>query len=157
MPTDRKKLNQVFGDPKLNPTKFERDNMVVWNCQKEFTTLPFKRMYVNKYILEPLRFTFTELCNERLIKEILTFDGCWMVRDIRGYAGMASIHSWAIAIDLNAAHNPLGWSREKCIEKGKTPFTKAFIDVWRKSGWVCGFDFNRKDGMHFQYTKPFDS
>lgn len=113
-------------------------------------------MYVNKYILEPLRKVFTDLCNKGLLHEIKTFGGCWIVRDVRGHAGLLSIHAFGLACDFNTDQNPLGWSREKCIASGLTPFTEEFVQVWRDNGWKAGADFQRFDLMHFEYTKDFN-
>lgn len=151
--TDRDLLNKKFGNPADDAPAFERNNLVVFKCQKLFPSLPFQRMYVHYLLVSPLINTFTLLEKDDLLQELKTFDGCWSVRNIRGYNHILSIHSWALAVDFNAKDNPLGYSREKAIEIGLTPFTEAFQDVWRKSGWVCGIDFNRKDGMHYQWTK----
>jgi hypothetical protein len=154
--TDRNKLNTKFGNPVTDKARFEKNNMVVWNCQVEFPELPFKRMYVNAYILPKLQITFKALQKVDLLYEIKTFGGCWMVRPIRGYANILSIHSWGIAVDLNVENNPLGWSRDKCIKMGLNPFSAAFFEVWRQTGWTCGIDFKRPDGMHFEWTKEFE-
>ncbi len=154
--TDRNKLNEVFGDPTKDRAVFEKRNMVVWNCQKEFATLPFKRMYVNYHILPKLQVTFKVLQHMGLLHEIKSFGGCWNVRLIRGSKSMLSIHSWGLAVDFNVDHNPLGWDSAKCFKMGLTPFTDAFFEVWRRTGWTCGIDFTRPDGMHFEWTKEFE-
>jgi len=153
--TQRDLLNSRFGNPVLNPAKFEAQNMIVWKCQEEFPELPFPRMYVNVYILPFLRATFKALQKAGLLHEIKTYDGCFNVRYVRGSTTMLSIHSWALAVDFNAKDNPLGLTREQCIANGLTPFSEAFFQVWRETGWVCGIDFSRGDGMHFQRTKEF--
>jgi len=153
--TQRDLLNARFGNPVLNLARFEAMNMKVWNCDDEFPELPFPRIYLNVYILPYLRETFRLLKDSGLLGEIKTFDGCLNVRYIRGSTTQMSIHSWGLALDLNASDNPLNMSREQCIEKGLKPFTEAFIRIWRDTGWVCGADFGRKDLMHFQRTKEF--
>jgi hypothetical protein len=153
--TDRNLLNTKFGDPVKDKAGFEKRNMVVWNCGQEFP-VPFKKMYVNAYILPKLQITFKALQTAELLSELRTFGGCWMVRPIRGYVNILSIHSWGIAVDFNVEDNPLGWSREKCIKMGLNPFSEAFVQVWRNTGWTCGFDFKRPDGMHFEWTKEFE-
>lgn len=154
--TDRVRLNELFGNPVTEKARFETNNMVVWNCQAEFPELPFKKMYVNAHILPKLQVTFKALAEKNLLSEIKSFGGCWNVRPIRGYKDLLSIHSWALAVDFNTTDNPLGFSREKAIEKGLTPFSEDFFTVWRLTGWVCGIDFSREDGMHFQWTYEFE-
>lgn len=153
--TQRDLLNARFGNPVLNQAKFEAMNMKVWNCGDEFPYLPFSKMYVNSYILPHLRETFLCLEDAELLTEIRTYDGCFNVRYIRGSATQLSIHSWGLAVDFNAKDNPLGLTRQQAIDKGLKPFSEAFVSIWRQTDWICGADFNRKDLMHFQYTKDF--
>jgi len=149
--TTQQKLINKFGNPR--DASFEAKNLTVWNIPVEYGT-PFKKIYCNKALIEPLNRTFKQLKEKDLLKEIKTFDGCFIVRDIRGVPGVLSVHSWAMAVDFNAAHNPLGLTRAQAIQRGLIPFTEAFVDVWRKNGWTCGIDFSRGDGMHFEYVKP---
>lgn len=151
----RENLNKKFGDPVKDRATFEKNNMAVWNCKAEFPELPFPRMYVNVYLIPHLQATFKALKAAGLLKEIKSFGGCWIVRPVRGYKTLLSIHSWGTAIDLNVEDNPLGWDRAKCIKMGLSPFSEAFLQVWRETGWVCGADFSRPDGMHFERTKEF--
>ena len=85
-----------------------------------------------------------------LHQEFKTYDGCLNVRLKRGINAY-SIHSWGLAVDFNAALNPLGKPRG-----GKGMWSEAFLAVWRAHGWSCGADWaGRPDGMHFQYTTHF--
>lgn len=111
---------------------------------------PITAIYMNKFAFEPLIAVIRELIQTGLIKELLTYDGCLNVRLKRG-VNEYSIHSWGLALDFNAALNPLG---QRMGSKPKM-FTPAFLAVWRKHGWTCGADFSRPDGMHFQYTNTF--
>lgn len=85
-----------------------------------------------------------------VLKEIKTWDGCFNVRYQRGSRTVLSMHSFGIAIDINATHNPLGLTREQCIKKGLIPFSEKFITISER--WLtCGFKFkSRPDGMHFE-------
>jgi hypothetical protein len=106
-------------------------------------------VYMNK-VLVPIYEKFLRLLIARnLHTEINTNDQCFMVRLVRG-ASSPSMHSWAIAFDLNPAHNPLGVTREQAIAQGLTPFTVEFQKAAKDSGLICGYDFTRCDGMHFE-------
>jgi hypothetical protein len=125
-----------YGDP----TK--ESNMVVWDVptELEIGVLP-KRLYCNKDMVGPLTKAFHNLISTGYIKELKTFDGCFNIRKKRGLTSM-SLHSWGIAIDVNAAWNGLG--KTPVLSSG---FVKCFTDV--------GFDWggtwtSRPDGMHFQ-------
>lgn len=107
-------------------------------------------IYMNKFAAASLDVVLLELLSTGLIKELKTYDGCHNVRLKRGI-NEYSIHSWGLALDFNALLNALG------VKWGSQPgmFSKAFLDVWRKHGWVCGADFSRSDAMHFQMTTKF--
>lgn len=125
-----------------NPT-LER-NMVVWDVpvNLEIGVIP-KRIYCNRDMIAPLTQAFTNLINRGHVHELKTWDGCFNIRKKRGLSSM-SLHSWGIAIDVNAAWNGLG--KEPTLSAG---FVKCFTDA----GFDWGGTWKRKDGMHFQLSK----
>lgn len=135
-----------FGDPYKNRLAFESKWMVLWivpdDIRKEIPVMPAK-IYLNKVIRDVLERTLRKLIELGLHEEIKTWDGCFNIRAKRGSAGI-SLHSWGIAVDLNAATNPF---------RGKVNWSAAFLKVWRDIGWICGADWSAasKDGMHFQW------
>jgi len=119
--------------------------MVLWDVPTSINdaipALPNK-IYCNRLMPVPLENAFRLLIKRDLHVEIRTWDGCYNIRKMRGLASR-SLHSWGVAIDLNAAWNGLG----------KVPsFSKEFADCFK----ACGFDWGgdwampRTDGMHFQ-------
>jgi hypothetical protein len=75
------------------------------------------------------------------------FSGLYNVRNKRG-GSTPSIHSWAIAIDLAAADNPLNARTGTALFS--KPEYKEFIDIWYRYNWKS---FGRElgyDWMHFQ-------
>lgn len=142
-----------------NAEKFAKQWLTVYDCGIEFPELPFKKMYVNKDLVLPLKLAFSKLKENNLLHEIKSFGGCWNVRYIRGYEkqGILSIHSWGMAVDFNVSDNPLGMTYDDAIKAGLKPFSKEFQQVWRECGWVAGIDFKRGDGMHFEYTKDLET
>lgn len=127
-----------YGDP------IKENNMVVWDIppELEIGVIP-KKLYCNRDMVEPLRQAFKNLINTGFIKELKTFDGCFNIRKQRG-ATSQSLHSWGVAIDVNAAWNGLG--KEPTLSAG---FVKCFVDA----GFDWGGIWQRKDGMHFQLSK----
>jgi hypothetical protein len=125
-----------------NPT-LER-NMVVWDVpvNLEIGVIP-KRIYCNRDMIAPLTQAFTNLINRGHVHELKTWDGCFNIRKKRGLSSM-SLHSWGIAVDVNAAWNGLG--KEPTLSAG---FVKCFTDA----GFDWGGTWKRKDGMHFQLSK----
>lgn len=156
MKTLQERLIEKYGDPFGDLKIFEARNMVLYDIPLDINThipaLPNK-IYCNKDLVTPFYIVMNQLIDSTLYKEIKTWDGCFNVRYVRGSKTAISIHSFALAIDLNASHNPLGLTKEQCIKKGLKPFTKEFDQVFRDNKWTCGIDFkNRPDGQHFQYT-----
>jgi len=145
------KALKKYGDPKANETKFMTIWIVPENIKKAIPVLPSK-MYINKDIIKPLTSVLLDLIESGLHKEIKTFDGCFNIRLKRGLT-TPSIHSWGIALDLNASQNPLNKTKAQCVADGLKPFSVEFDKVWRLYGWTCGIDWKRADGMHFEYTK----
>ena len=127
-----------YGDPKLE------EGMVLFDVPThlEIGVIP-KKVYCNKDLVKPLTQAFTNLIERKLVGELKTWDGCFSIRKVRGGQSM-SLHSWGLAIDVNASWNGLGKEPQLSSE-----FVKCFIDA----GFDWGGNFSRKDGMHFQLAK----
>jgi hypothetical protein len=127
-----------YGQPELEAA------MVLWDVptELEIGVIP-KRLYCNKDIIAPLTEAFKNLIDRGLVDELKTFDGCFNIRKKRGLTSM-SLHSWGVAIDVNAAWNGLG--KEPTLSDN---FVKCFTDA----GFDWGGTWQRKDGMHFQLAK----
>lgn len=148
--------NKIYGNI-LESAKtladFQKKNMTLLDIskfKKANKVLPDK-IYCNKKITSDLLNVFEELTKTKLILEIVTYDGCFNPRYVRGMEAkkILSNHAFGTALDFNAALNPLGFPRNK-LEK---PFSVQFTDVWKMFNFQNGFTFARPDGMHFEYTK----
>lgn len=107
---------------------------------------PVTTIYCNKDMERQLITTIELLHMRKLLNEIKTYDGCFNMRYVRGFPGQMSTHSYGLAIDFNAAQNPLG---------GKSAWSKEFVDTWKEMGFVWGGDFkSRSDAQHFQFLGP---
>lgn len=125
---------------KYGPPERE-SNMTLWDVppELEIGVIP-KRLYCNKDIVGPLGAAFKNLIDRGLVGELKTFDGCFNIRKQRG-ATSQSLHSWGVAIDVNAAWNGLN----------KIPvLTPEFVACFTDAGFDWGGTWQRKDGMHFQ-------
>ena len=131
-----------FGDPLT--TNDEGTYMVMWDVPPtlEIGVIP-KRLYCNKLMMQPLTTAFSNLISRNVVYELKTWDGCFNIRKKRGLASM-SLHSWGLAIDVNAAWNGLGTESKLSPE-----FVKCFTDA----GFHWGGEWSRKDPMHFQISK----
>ena len=128
-----------YGEPSAS-----NKNLVLWDVptELEIGVIP-KRIYCNKDLIKPLEAAFKSLIATGCVNELKTWDGCFNIRKKRGLASM-SLHSWAIAIDVNAFENGLG-----VTPKLSPRFVKCFTD----NGFTWGGTWQRKDGMHFQLAK----
>ena len=154
------KAETRYGNIMETPQKlqaFQRVNMGMLDFTdycKVNKRLPNK-IYCNKIIMEDLCKVFNDLVRTKLINEIISYDGCFNPRYIRGleHKKILSNHAFGTALDFNASQNPLGRSREECIAAGLKPFTTQFIQVWGEYNFLSGEKFRRKDLMHFEYNK----
>ena len=104
---------------------------------------PVERIFCNTDIHDPLIEAMENLITSKCVEELKTFDGCYNVRLTRGSDSVVSLHSYGIAIDLNAYANPLG---------GRSSFSEAFVRCFTDVGWVWGGDWKKRpDPMHFQW------
>lgn len=142
-----------YGNPKDT-----KNFMTMWDVptELEIGVIP-KKLYCNKAMIAPLGQAFKNLIDRGCVDELKTFDGCFNIRVIRGYekkyeeliaagdlsgaSDLLSLHSWAIAIDVNAYENGLG-----VVPKLSKEFVKCFTDA----GFEWGGAWKRLDGMHFQ-------
>lgn len=75
---------------------------------------------------------------------LITYDGCFNIRAIRGEPGIPSAHAYGLALDINAATNQLGDTQGGFFDDPQT--VKCFTDA----GFFWGGAFTgRKDPMHF--------
>jgi len=120
---------------------YKESNMVLWDVptELEIGVIP-NRIYCNRDMLIPLTLAFKALINTGYVKELKTWDGCFNIRQKRG-ATTPSLHSWGVAIDVNAAWN--GFGKRPTLSAG---FVKCFTDA----GFDWGGVWSKPDGMHFQ-------
>lgn len=124
-----------FGKPETEK------HMVLFDvpADMELGAIP-KRIYCNKYMVEPLKRALLNIIQRDLVDELKTWDGCFQIRNKRGGIS-ASLHSWGLAIDINAAWNGLG---------KKPTMSKELIACFKDAGFDWGGDWVKPDGMHFQ-------
>ncbi len=144
-------LIQKYGNPEGDIRVFEARSMILWDVDQyinaHIPAVPNK-IFCNKDLVAPLRQTLLDLISLQLYGEIKTWDGCYNVRKIRGSNTAISLHSFGLAVDINASHNPMGLTKDEARQKGLRPFSEHFDLVWRDNGFRLGIDFKRKDGMH---------
>ena len=130
-----KQARERYGDP------VKESSMVLFTVPKEMRlgVIP-KKIYCNKDLVKPLTIAFGNIIVRGLIDQVKTWDGCFQIRRTRN-GDSASLHSWGLAIDINAAWNGLG----------KVPtMSKELVACFTDAGFDWGGIWKNPDGMHFQ-------
>lgn len=136
--TAQQEILAKYGEP---GPEYQRKYCEVWSVQEQFPWFPVKNIFINKDFAAKLTTAFSKLQAMNLHREIKTFDGCYNDRKVRGKS-VQSLHSWAMAIDLNASIEKLGQTT--------THFSEALIKIMIESGIFWGGNYHgRKDPMHF--------
>ena len=143
-----------YGDPNLSSTQAK--HFELWIVQEDIRdafkhvkfsalgTIGFpKKIFINKDFKPVLEKALRNLIDRGLTKELKTWDGVFIIRTKRALTSL-SLHSWAIAVDVNQAENQLNMTPKLSPE-----FVKCFTDA----GCDWGGTWTRKDGMHFQINK----
>ena len=144
----RSKLSSLYGEIRNGMWTQANHYLVPYlipaSLQSSFKYMktPTKKIFINKDMYLPLNAALNFVMANHLESKITSFDGCFNVRLTRGSSRM-SVHSYALAIDLNAAENPLG-----AAPKMDPGIVKCFEDA----GFVWGGRWHRPDGQHFQWV-----
>lgn len=142
-----------YGDPNLLST--QNKHFTLWEVDSDIReslkhvrfsqlgTIGFpKKIFLNKDFQPVLEKALRNVINKGLSKELKTWDGVFIIRTKRALTSM-SLHSWAIACDLNAFENQLNQ---------KPNLSNAFVQCFKEAGCDWGGDWKRLDGMHFQLS-----
>lgn len=129
---DAPKWIKMFG---VTPEAFP--NWKVMNTQ-----IPVTHIACNLDVHMPLQMALDAVVNRGLADQLLTFDGAFNIRLVRGSEALVSAHSYGLAIDINAKTNPLG---------GPVTISQELAQCFSEFGWDWGARFHRMDGMHFSY------
>ena len=86
-----------------------------------------------------------------LLPLILTWDGSFVPRFVRGSTTNLSNHSFGSAFDINAAWNALGTRPALSGRKGSV---RELVELANRNGFFWGGHFrDRADGMHFEIAR----
>ena len=101
------------------------------------------KIYCNNDFITPLTKAFKNIIDRKLTLQIKTWDGCFNIRAKKG--GLSpSLHSWGLAVDINAAWN--GFDKPSTMS---AELVKCFTDA----GFDWGGVWQKIDAMHFQLAR----
>lgn len=108
--------------------------------------IPVAHVYCNRDMSQPLLQALNAILKAGIADKLHTYDGCFNIRAVRGaIPAHFSAHSYGLAIDINAATNPMGPSLH-------TDMSPEFVKCFTDQGFTWGGNFrDRKDPMHFSY------
>jgi RHS repeat-associated protein len=95
--------------------------------------------WINRDLVPMLDDAFHNLQRAGGLGDLDTYNGSFNIRPVRGGQGH-SAHSWGIAIDFNAADNPLG---------ARPTMPQRVVNAFTDAGFTWGGNWQRPDGMHF--------
>jgi hypothetical protein len=116
-------------------------------------TLPIMgRVTCHRLMIPQLRGALQDVVDAGLASTLHTYDGCYVPRFIeRNPENSISLHTWGIAIDMDAATNYRG------IEGTMHP---EVVNIFKRWGFRWGGDWQYTDPMHFELaaliTSPRD-
>lgn len=111
---------------------------------------PSGKIQFHRLGADQLQSLFNDWEKAGLIKDILTYEGSFVPRFIRGSRKTLSNHSFGTAFDINYAWNKLGQVPALVGQKGSV---RELVDIANKNGFYWGGHFSRLDGMHFEVAK----
>ncbi len=87
---------------------------------------------------------------EGLLGFIMSWDGSYVARYIRGSTTKLSNHAYGSAFDINAQYNKLG---AMPAQRDAVGSVRELVPLANKHGFYWGGHYaNRKDGMHFEFV-----
>jgi len=124
-----------YGDP------YAALNRTVYHVPPELKSLRLpSSIYCNIDMAIPLNTALHNILDRGLSHQLKTYDGCTNIRKMR-HGNSMSLHSWGVAVDINAALNPMGEPSAQPPE-----LVRCFTDA----GFDWGGTWHTPDPMHFQ-------
>ena len=128
---------RYFADGTIEPdARWVRDNI-----RTEVVPV-MGRVTCHRLMLPQLRGALQEVQDAGLAGTLTTYDGCYVPRFIeRNPERSISLHTWGIAIDMDAATNYRG------IEG---TMDRRVVEIFKRWGFAWGGDWRYTDPMHFE-------
>jgi len=107
-------------------------------------------VYFHKKAANQLIQLFNDWETAGLLYKILSYDGAYNPRFVRGSKTVLSNHAFGTAFDINYSWNKLGVIPALVGQKGSV---RELVQIANDNGFYWGGHFARKDGMHFEIAK----
>lgn len=108
------------------------------------------RISVHRLVIEQTRALFQGWQDAGLADLILTWEGSFAPRFVRGSRTNLSNHAWGTGFDMNYQWNRLATVPALRGEKGSV---RELVPIAQDHGFYWGGHFSRHDGMHFEVAQ----
>lgn len=103
-------------------------------------------LWAHRLMAPALIAAWAEVVRQGLAGRVRSYDGLWVPRhQLYDPSAPLSIHSWGLAVDLEARWNAYG---------AKPTLNAKVVEIFERHGFVWGGRWAVPDGMHFQFTDP---
>lgn len=113
----------------------------------------FGRVRFHKRAADQLAGLWKAWESEGLLNRVLSYEGTYVARFVRGSRTTLSNHAFGTAFDINARWNALGVVPAR---KGQRGSVRELVETAHRFGFYWGGHFSRPDGMHFEVAKILD-
>lgn len=129
------------------------NNMVIIQVPElaEATGGKFTRVACHKLVAWQMQTFWRAMRDRGLLHHVVSYEGCYNPRFIRGSRTTLSNHAWGTALDINAWYNKLGHTP---AAPGKQGSVMPLVELAHEYGFYWGGHFSRMDGMHFEVAVP---
>jgi hypothetical protein len=155
---------RVFGEFRFEPAGPDTDDIRILGNWREENIRPAVipelagvkgaaasgRIFVNRLVVEQVRALFAAWAAADLEDLLLTWEGSFAPRFVRGSRTTLSNHAWGTAFDVNFDANRLGRLPALRGEKGSV---RELVPIANAHGFYWGGHFTRSDGMHFEVAR----
>ncbi|HKH59228.1 MAG TPA: M15 family metallopeptidase [Flavitalea sp.] len=129
---------------------WEKNNIEIFSVPQLTAIKGNDRVRFHKLVSKQFIKLWSDWEKEGLLSRVLTWDGSFVPRFVRGSLTTLSNHSFGSAFDINVAWNGLGIIPALTAQKG---CVRELIQIANINGFYWGGHFTRKDGMHFEIAK----
>lgn len=107
------------------------------------------RITLHRKVAKPFRQLVDAWKRAGVLEDVISWEGTYVPRFVRGSTSAVSTHAYAASFDLNAAQNGLNQEPAPLGTRGSV---LRLVPIAERLGWAWGGRFKRLDGMHFEYT-----
>jgi hypothetical protein len=130
---------------------WERDNIITVPIPQLIRVKGNDRVRFHKLAANQLKKLWQDWEDAGLVHNVLTWEGAYELRFVRGSTTILSNHAFGGAFDINYSWNKLGVVPALVGQKGSI---RELVKIANDNGFYWGGHYNnRKDGMHFEIAQ----